>query len=111
MDRSLVRRERQPYVSVCGPLAAGKTSVVTLLASRLGWSLLLEDLSVNPYLRDYYSDMPRWGFRTVTAFMVHALTQASEVRDRLAREPVCQDWHFAEPGSTDEVSVNGPNGF
>ena len=88
--------ERQPYVSVCGPLAAGKTSVATLLAGRLGWSLLLEDLTVNPYLRDYYSDMPRWGFRTVTAFMVHALTQASEMRDRLAREPVCQDWHFAE---------------
>jgi len=96
VDRPVVMRERQPYVSVCGPLAAGKTSVATLLARRLGWSTLLEDLSVNPYLRDYYSDMPRWGFRTVTAFMVHALTLASEVRSRLLREPVCQDWHFAE---------------
>jgi deoxyadenosine/deoxycytidine kinase len=96
MDRPMVIRDRQPYVSVCGPLAAGKTSVATLLARRLGWSLLREDLSVNPYLRDYYSDMPRWGFRTVTAFMVHALTLADEVHSRLASEPICQDWHFAE---------------
>lgn len=87
---------RHPYVSVCGPLAAGKTTIATLLASRFKWPLLLEDPTANPYLGDYYTDMPRWGFRTVTAFLVRALTLQAEISARLVHEPVCQDWHFAE---------------
>ncbi|MGH3921669.1 MAG: deoxynucleoside kinase [Pseudonocardiaceae bacterium] len=70
--------------------------MAALLAREFDWSLLLEDLDANPYLRDYYSNMPRWGFRTVTAFMVRALTLQDEVATRLTREPICQDWHFAE---------------
>ena len=54
-----------PYVVVSGPLAVGKTTLVNLLAERLGWGKILEDLSSNPYLADYYLDMKRWGFHTV----------------------------------------------
>lgn len=91
------RRKRSlPYISVCGPLASGKTTVARLLAAQFGWSLLLEDIDANPYLQDYYEDMSRWGFRTVTAFLVRALTLQDELSRRLAHETVCQDWHFAE---------------
>jgi deoxyadenosine/deoxycytidine kinase len=87
---------RKPYVSVCGPLASGKTTIATMLAGHFGWSPLLENVAANPYLRNYYGDMPRWVFRTVTAFMVRGLTLQDEITGRLANEAICQDWNFAE---------------
>lgn len=87
---------RRPYVTVCGPLAAGKTTITKLLADHFGWALLLEDLDANPYMRDYYQDMHRWGFHAVMAFLVRALALQDQISTRLAREAVCQDWHFAE---------------
>lgn len=87
---------RHSYVTVCGPLAVGKTTITKLLADHFGWGLLLEDLDENPYMRDYYQDMHRWGFHAVMAFLVRALTLQDEISTRLARETVCQDWHFAE---------------
>jgi deoxyadenosine/deoxycytidine kinase len=87
---------RKPYISVCGPLASGKTTIAKMLATHFGWSLLLENVDANPYLRDYYGDMPRWVFRTVTAFLVRALTLQDEIMGRLTSEAICQDWNFAE---------------
>ncbi len=87
---------RRPYVTVCGPLAAGKTTITKLLADHFGWALLLEDLDANPYMRDYYQDMHRWGFHAVIAFLVRALALQDEISTRLTREAVCQDWHSAE---------------
>ena len=88
------------YVSICGPVATGKTTLTKLLASHFGWSLLLEDLGTNPYLNDYYTDMPRWGFKTVIAFLVRALTLQDEIASRLTREAICQDWYVAEHYAT-----------
>lgn len=95
-----VRERVYPYVSVCGPVASGKTTLAALLASHFGWSLLLEDLSANPYLNDYYTDMPRWGFQTVTAFLVRALTLQDLIATRLTFEAICQDWYVAEHYAT-----------
>jgi deoxyadenosine/deoxycytidine kinase len=88
------------YVSICGPVASGKTTLAKLLSSHFGWPLLLEDLDANPYLSDYYGDMARWGFRTVIAFLIRALTLQDEIAERLTQEAICQDWNFAEHYAT-----------
>lgn len=90
------RLNPNPYVVVSGPLAVGKTTLADLLAERLGWGKILEDLSSHPYLSDYYLDMKRWGFHTVASFLIRALLLQDEITVRLASEPLCQDWYIAE---------------
>lgn len=84
------------YVAIAGPLASGKTTLANLLAARAGWSVLLEDLDEHPFLRDYYGDMPRWAYHTVTAFLIRALALQAPIREWLFTAPLCQDWYFRE---------------
>jgi deoxyadenosine/deoxycytidine kinase len=77
------------YITVCGNIGAGKTSLVTLLCQKFGWQHYYEEVRDHPYLDDYYQDMPRWGFHTQIYFLTQRLKQQQEI----ARIPasVCQD--------------------
>lgn len=92
----ITTQRSHPYISICGPVASGKTSLAKALASRFGWSTLLEDLDAHPYFNEYYSDMRRWGFHTVVTFLIRALTLQDHIAVRLATEALCQDWYVAE---------------
>lgn len=87
---------RFPYVAICGPLAAGKTTLTTALAASLGWSTLFENLDANPFFHDYYKDMRRWGFHTVAAFLIRALSLQDTLAAQLSQGSLCQDWYFGE---------------
>lgn len=80
---------RRLYISVCGNIGAGKTSLVTLLCQEFGWHPYYEDVRDHPYLEDYYRDMHRWGFHT----QIYFLTQRFKQQQEIARIPmsVCQD--------------------
>lgn len=77
------------YVTVCGNIGAGKTSLVKLLCAEFGWQPYFETVFDHPYLDDYYKDMPRWGFHTQIFFLTQRLRQQQEI----AQIPVsvCQD--------------------
>ncbi len=84
------------YIAVAGNIGSGKTTLTELLARHYGWSPRFEAVSYNPYLEDFYADIPRWSFALEVYFLKErfkdmlAIQQSSEVvvQDRSIYEGV-----------------------
>ncbi|MGD9100778.1 MAG: deoxynucleoside kinase [Anaerolineae bacterium] len=63
------------FVLVAGNIGVGKTSLTDRLSSRLGWQAAYESVSDNPYLADFYADMPSWSFHLQVYFLGHRAEQ------------------------------------
>jgi deoxyadenosine/deoxycytidine kinase len=61
------------YIIVAGNIGVGKSSLVELLCRKLGWQPFFEPEAENPYLPDFYKDMPAWGFHSQIFFLSHRL--------------------------------------
>ena len=48
------------FVAIAGNIGVGKSTLTQLLTDRLGWEPVYEAVDENPYLADFYADMPRW---------------------------------------------------
>lgn len=70
------------FVAVAGNIGAGKTSLAALLAQKLAWEPFFEPVEENPYLADFYRDMPRWGFHSQVFFLARRLRQYRGLLDR-----------------------------
>ena len=57
------------FVGVAGNIGVGKTTMTRELAKELGWKAYFEPVIDNPYLNDFYSDMPRWSFHLQIYFL------------------------------------------
>ncbi len=68
------------HIAVSGNIGAGKTTLASKLAKHYKWTLLLEDVDENPYLKDFYSDMSRWAFHVQIHFLNSRFKQVNEVR-------------------------------
>ena len=60
-----------PVLLLTGYLGSGKTTLTTLLARHYGWTPQFEAVDDNPYLDDYYKDIPRWSFNLEVFFLRH----------------------------------------
>lgn len=76
-------------VAVAGNIGSGKTTLTCMLSESLGWKPLYETLDQNPYINDFYRDMPRWAFNLQVFFLHSRLNQIVEIRR--GKDNVIQD--------------------
>lgn len=72
----------QLFLAVAGNIGSGKTTLTRRLSERLGLSALFEDTDDNPYLADFYADMPRWAMALQLRFLA---SRVAKTRERLGR--------------------------
>lgn len=89
--------KRPRFLVVEGPIGVGKTSLVQLLAPRLGATTLLESAEENPFLPDFYRDMRRYAFQAQMFFLLHRFRQQQELAQfDLFRQILICDYLFAK---------------
>lgn len=49
------------YIAVAGNIGSGKTTLTKMLSKHYGWKQYLEPVAENPYIDDYYKDIPPMG--------------------------------------------------
>jgi len=77
------------HIAIVGNIGAGKTTLAQKLAQHFKWDLFLEAVDNNPYLKDFYEDMPRWAFHLQIFFLNSRFQQVQKIKD--SRRPVIQD--------------------
>jgi deoxyadenosine/deoxycytidine kinase len=77
------------FVAVAGNIGVGKSTLVTMLCNHLGWEPFYEPVNENPYLADFYADMPGWAFHSQIFFLTHRLRSHARLAQRT--ESVIQD--------------------
>jgi deoxyadenosine/deoxycytidine kinase len=68
------------HICVAGNIGAGKTTLTYLLSKYFGFEAMYEDNEQNPYLMDFYSDMPRWSFNLQVSFLQSRLRKLIAIR-------------------------------
>ncbi len=68
------------HIAIAGNIGAGKTTLCELLSKQFSWDVLYEDTSINPYLSDFYYDMPRWAFNLQVYFLNSRFQQIVEIQ-------------------------------
>lgn len=68
------------HIAVTGNIGVGKTTLVRKLAEHYNWEALFEAVEGNPFLADFYEDMPRWAFNLQIFFLNSRFEQAQMIR-------------------------------
>ncbi|GAB4034989.1 deoxynucleoside kinase [Spirosoma gilvum] len=69
------------HIAITGNIGAGKTTLAEMLAAQFGWEVLYEAVEGNPYLADFYADMPRWSFNLQIFFLNSRFSQMKRILD------------------------------
>lgn len=67
------------HIAITGNIGAGKTTLAEKLAKHYGWEVLYEAVEGNPYLADFYEDMPRWAFNLQIYFLNSRFAQMKKI--------------------------------
>ncbi|RFP65190.1 deoxynucleoside kinase [Hymenobacter lapidiphilus] len=68
------------HIAIVGNIGAGKTTLSNKLAHHFNWEVFLEDVDDNPYLKDFYDDMPRWAFHLQVYFLNSRFRQTQQIK-------------------------------
>ena len=69
------------YLVIAGNIGAGKSTLVKLLAERFGFRPYYEPVAENPYLKDFYADMPAWAFHSQLFFLSYRVRSHRALMD------------------------------
>ncbi|MHB1921304.1 MAG: deoxynucleoside kinase [Chitinophagaceae bacterium] len=83
------KAKKLKHIAVAGNIGAGKTTLTEMLAKHYKWTAQFEDVEHNPYLNDFYEDMPRWSFNLQIYFLNNRLKQLLEIKN--GSQTVIQD--------------------
>ena len=67
------------HIGIAGNIGSGKTTLTRMLSEHYGWTPKYEAVSYNPYLEDYYKDIPRWSFALETYFLKQRFKDVLEI--------------------------------
>lgn len=67
------------HIGVAGNIGSGKTTLTRMLAGHYGWTPKYEAVTYNPYLDDYYKDIPRWSFNLEVYFLAQRFKDILEI--------------------------------
>ena len=79
----------QPFLAIAGNIGVGKSTLTGMLAESLGFRPFYEANEENPYLADFYRDMPHWSFHSQVFFLGKRLEHHRQLLD--VGEPAIQD--------------------
>lgn len=77
------------HIAIAGNIGAGKTTLAELLGKHFKWEVQYEDVENNPYLFDFYQDMPRWSFNLQVFFLNSRFQQILKIQK--GKNAVIQD--------------------
>ncbi len=77
------------HIAIAGNIGSGKTTLATKLSKHYNWSLELEAVDDNPYLKDFYEDMQKWSFHLQVYFLTSRFRQIKNIRE--SKKTVVQD--------------------
>src|SRR3954463_2112941 len=85
----MAKQKKPKHIAVAGNIGAGKTTLTELLSKHYRWIPQFEDVDHNPYLFDFYDDMPRWSFNLQIYFLNSRLKQLNDIHR--GTETIVQD--------------------
>jgi deoxyadenosine/deoxycytidine kinase len=80
---------KKTFIAIAGNIGVGKTTLTDLLVKRFGWTGYFEKVVDNPYLPDFYQDMPRWAFQSQVFFLKERLKDHLQIQS--AKKSCVQD--------------------
>ena len=98
----MAKAKKAKHIAIAGNIGAGKTTLTELLSKHYRWIPNFEDVDHNPYLMDFYEDMPRWSFNLQIYFLNSRLRQLVEIQQ--GTETVIQDRTIYE-----DANIFAPN--
>ena len=98
----MARLKKPKHIAVAGNIGAGKTTLTEMLSKHYKWIPQFEDVDHNPYLNDFYEEMPRWSFNLQIFFLNSRLNQLLEIER--GTETVIQDRTIYE-----DANIFAPN--
>lgn len=69
------------FIAIAGNIGVGKSTLTGLLSQQLGWKPFYEAVEDNPYLADFYADMPRFAFHSQIFFLSRRLRHHRRLLD------------------------------
>lgn len=70
------------HIAITGNIGAGKTTLAERLSRHYNWTVLMEAVEGNPYLKDFYDDMERWSFHLQIYFLNSRFEQVIRVQQQ-----------------------------
>ncbi len=67
------------HIAIAGNIGSGKTTLTEMLARHYRWQPRYEAVTDNPYLEDYYKDIPRWSFNLEVFFLKQRFRDLLEI--------------------------------
>lgn len=77
------------HIGIAGNIGCGKTTLTRMLAAHYGWTPKYEAVTYNPYLEDYYKDIPRWSYNLETYFLAQRFKDVVEIAG--SKDTIIQD--------------------
>jgi deoxyadenosine/deoxycytidine kinase len=78
------------HIAITGNIGAGKTTLAEKLAKHYGWEVYYEAVEGNPYLAQFYGNMPKWSFHLQIFFLNSRFEQVLKIKNQ-GEKTIIQD--------------------